>query len=83
MNNQPAKELKDFIDSLSCQIHQLRKKIDICDSSNRLYNRLIIERACAREQLKKLQSKNVVSFLFKKFNTKNGQKLICDYFNNK
>ena len=76
-------QLKNLIGRLSFQINQLKGKIDICDNSNRMYNRLLIQRACARKKLMDLRSKNIFSFIFKKFKFSNEKKLISDYFNGK
>ncbi|OGI03997.1 MAG: hypothetical protein A2287_02875 [Candidatus Melainabacteria bacterium RIFOXYA12_FULL_32_12] len=81
MKNKPADELKSSIVKLSGQIDQLKSRITTCDDSNRVYNRLIIERACIRQKLKEMQSKNIVSFFCcKKVKSKGNQKRICDYF---
>ncbi|EKE04445.1 MAG: hypothetical protein ACD_20C00077G0002 [uncultured bacterium] len=79
MKNKPADELKNSINVLSGQIDQLKSSIDTCDNSNRLYNRLMIERASIRQKLRELSSNNIVSFFCKK--SKPSQKRICDYFN--
>lgn len=83
MKNNCGKEMKSFINHLSARIQILKAGSDRSTDANKIYNRLIIERACARKKLKELQANNIVSFLSQKLNFKSKQKLICDYFNSK
>lgn len=80
MKNDSFKELNNSIDKLSTKIKRLKSRIDICEESNRTYNRLMIERACLRQQLKEFQMNNIVAFMYNKNNSKIKQKRICDYF---
>lgn len=85
MSKEQIKELKNLIKSVSLRISQLKSKIGTCEKSSRMYNRLLIERACMRKKLKELESRNLVAILRKnfrkKFMSKSQRKLICDYFN--
>ncbi|MFH0702758.1 MAG: hypothetical protein V2B14_04370 [bacterium] len=85
MKDRPDKKLKSSINQLSYKINQIKSSLDTCEESNRIYNRLLIERACIRKKLKEFQSKSIISFLCKKLTIfkRNKQKLICDYFNSK
>lgn len=80
MRKQPAKELKKSINYMTYKINKLRGKIDSCEESGKLYNRLLIERAGARKKLKELESNNLISSMIKKITFKKEEKRICDYF---
>ena len=83
MKNFQGKELKSFINHLTTRINQLRAQSEISSDANKVYNRLLIERACARKRLSDHQSSNIISFLGKKLKLKPKQKTISDYFNSK
>jgi len=83
MNKKPVIELRKLINNLTLQINQLKDRINGSQELNMVYNRLLIERACARKKLKDFQSRTIFSCLFKKVDLKPKKKLICDYFNSK
>lgn len=81
MKKKPINELKSSINHLTFQINLLKKRIETCEDANRSYNRLLIERACARKKLENLQTKSFISFLSNKIKINKGKpKYICDYF---
>ena len=80
MNNKTAQELNNSINKISYQLLKLKNSIETCDKSNKIYNKLLIQRACIRRKLKSMQSRNFLSFIFTRFQKKPKQKLISDYF---
>ena len=68
---------------LSYLISQLRDNLGDNEDLNRTYNRLLLERAMVRKNIKKSESKNILTCFCEKLNKKRREKLICDYFKNK
>lgn len=73
------KELENTETRLTYLISQLKNNLDNEDL-NRTYNRLLVERAAVRKNLRYLKSKNVITSFCEKLNRKRQEKLICDYF---
>jgi len=72
-------QVEESILQLDYQIKQLQKHIDNCETSNKLYNRLLVERAVKRSQLNNKKSLNLISWFQKKLKL-TPKKRICDYF---
>ena len=64
---------------LTYMINQLKDRLH-SDEINRIYNRLLIERAALRKNLEKEKSKNIITSFCEKLSRKNRKRLICDYF---
>ncbi|MDD3013137.1 MAG: hypothetical protein PHC34_05485 [Candidatus Gastranaerophilales bacterium] len=80
IKNIPTRKIKNSINDLTYQICQLRENADFSEEASIKYNRMLIERASLRKKCNIIQSKSVISILFKKFSLKKDPKSICDYF---
>ena len=80
MKTHSYEELKQLIVRLSGKINKLKPCLDSNDELNKVYNRLLVQRACVRKKLTDSKQKNVISFFLKKFQKKSEPKTICDYF---
>jgi len=80
IKNLPVRKIKNSINDLTYQICQLRDDADFSEEASIKYNRMLIERASLRKKCENIQSKSVISILFKKFGLKRDPKSICDYF---
>jgi hypothetical protein len=76
-----SKELENTESRLTYLIDQLKDSLDDNDELNKTYNRLLIERACVRKNLKyHTKPRNVLTCFCQKLTRKKNEKLICDYF---
>ncbi len=66
---------------LNYLISQLKDRLN-SEELNRIYNRLLLERAVLRKKVENAKSKNVLISFCQKLARKKSEKLICDYFKN-
>jgi len=79
-----TKESKKFENQesrLNYLISQMKGNLN-SEEVNRIYNRMLLERAVLRNKATKTKKKNFLTTLCRKLTGKNKEKLICDYFKN-
>lgn len=83
MSKKTTEEIKASIKHLTYQINLLKSKVDSSEESSKMYNRLIIQRACLRKKLSDSQTKGKLLNLFRNIKFSKQEKRICDYFPSK
>lgn len=82
MRKKSVEEMKASINKLTFQLNKLKKHADESESSSKMYNKMLIQRAIYRKRCKKNNSWSLLNFIIKKLQKKKSPKLISDYFKN-